>query len=112
MSLRHTYVYPIAIYNTYDKVYIVHLCNSYLDNNGQPDVKFKRATLIRNSENKKDSNLNDTLRLRKTVLRHVVRARLTGLSIPQGVSQVEAASGDKVTRQFSNTIFRDNLYSS
>ena len=27
-----------------------------------------------------------------------MRARLTGLSIPQGVSQVEAASGDKVTR--------------
>ena len=40
---------------------------------------------------------NDHFRLRKTVLRHVVRARLTGLSIPQGVSQVEAASGDKVT---------------
>ena len=50
---------------------------------------------------------NDHSRLRKTVLRHVVRARLTGLSIPQGVSQVEAASGDKVTREHENVlIFR------
>ena len=49
----------------------------------------------------------DHSRLRKTVLRHVVRARLTGLSIPQGVSQVEAASGDKVTREHENVlIFR------
>ena len=44
----------------------------------------------------RDKSLANLDELRRTLLRHVVRARLSSLRIPSGVSQVETAAGDKV----------------
>merc|ERR1712012_642648 len=45
----------------------------------------------------RDKMLDNVDDLRKTLLRHVVRARLTSLRIPSGVSQVDTVAGDKLT---------------
>lgn len=44
----------------------------------------------------RDKSLANLDELRNTLLRHVVRARLSSLRIPSGVSQVDTAAGDKV----------------
>jgi len=41
--------------------------------------------------------LSDVDGLRKVLLRHISRQKLPSLSIPGGVSQVDMASGEKVT---------------
>ena len=47
--------------------------------------------------NKSPPNINCVMfSLRKKILRHAVRARLSSLSVPSGVSQVVTLGGDKV----------------